>query len=106
MALFDISNCRSVRFGPLLAVMLALAAVGFWFGPARGFLFAPAGTVPSLSAITLCIWLGWFWLGLFGFAVVLHPSRALLLLTGAPFVLVWPILWIARAPECSAIGCL
>ncbi|SRR5260221_14077447 len=106
MALFDIDKCRSIQFGPLLTVMLALAALGFWFGPVRGFLLAPAGSVPSFGAVTLCIWLGWFWLGLLAFALTLHPRRALWLLAGAPFVLVWPALWIAQAPECSAIGCM
>jgi hypothetical protein len=100
------SNCKSLRFVPLLAISGLFAALGFWFGPARALLFASSNSVPNTATLTLCIWLAWFWAGAFFFAVVFHGRRALWLLAGAPFVLVWPAMWIVLTPECSLAGCL
>jgi hypothetical protein len=99
------SDCKSTRFGPLLAVSVLLAVLGFWFGPARA-LSAAADQAPNLGTLTLCIWVGWFWAGVFGSALLLHGRRALWLLPGAPFALLWPALSIIQTAECSLTGCL
>jgi hypothetical protein len=99
------ADCKSLRFVPLLAIAFLFAALGFWFGPARA-LFASAEAASNLGTVTLCIWIGWFWIGVCVSALVLHGKRALWLLPGAPFALIWPLLWVVQAPECSLVGCL
>ena len=97
------ADCKSLRFGPLLAISGLFAALGFWFGPLR---WALAGEASNTATVTVCIWLAWFWSGAVLSALVLHGRRALWLLAGAPFVLVWPAVWIAQTPQCSLVGCL
>jgi hypothetical protein len=99
------SDCKSLRFGPLLAISGLFAALGFWFGPLRWALDATAHE-PNLGTVTACIWLAWFWTGAVACAFVLHGRRGLWLLAGAPFVLAWPAVWITHAPQCSLTGCL
>ena len=97
------ADCKSLRFVPLLGISGLFAAIGFWFGPVRS-LFGDAA--PNLGTVTLCIWLGWLWLGVFVSALVLHGRRALWLAPGAPFALIWPVLAIAQTPGCTLTGCL
>ena len=100
------SDCKSTRLGPLLTVSFLFAALGFWFGPVRWVVYAPPGYAPNIGNLTLCIWLGWTWLAVVAVALSLHGRRALWLLAGAPFVLLWPAAWIAQVPECSLTGCV
>ncbi len=97
------ADCKSLRFVPLLAISALFAAISFWFGPARS-LFGDAA--PNLGTVTLCIWVGWFWLGAFVSALVLHGRRALWLAPGAPFALMWPLMQIVQTPGCTLTGCL
>ena len=97
------ADCKSLRFVPLLAVSGLFAALGFWFGPARSLL---GDAAPNLATVTVCIWIAWFWLGVFVSALVLHGKRALWLAPGAPFALIWPLLQVAQTAECTLTGCL
>jgi hypothetical protein len=99
------ADCKSLRFGPLLAISGLFAALGFWFGPLRWALDGNPHD-PNLGVVTVCIWLAWFWTGAVLSALTLHGRRALWLFAGAPFALVWPAVWIAQAPQCSLTGCL
>ncbi len=89
----------------LIVSSFLIAAVGFWIGPASFLLFAGPGDVPSRVVISYCTLTAWIWALLAVTAILVYRWRAAVILLTAPFVLLWPFLWIDRLPGCSVFGC-
>lgn len=89
----------------LVVSSFLIAAIGFWIGPGRYFLFAGPYDVPSRVIVSYCTWTAWLW-ALFALtALLVYRWRAVPVLLGAPFVLFWPFMWIGQVPGCSIFGC-
>ena len=84
---------------------IALTVLAFALGPFRWIAFSGENDVPTSGAVTLAIWLGWLWIGMFAVALVTVGKRAIWFLLQAPFVLYWPAMWIFVARACSLTGC-
>ena len=89
----------------LVVSSFLIAAAGFWIGPGSFLAFAAPGDIPSRAMISYCTWIAWIWVLFAVTAILIYRWRAAVILLGAPFVLLWPYVWIARLPACSIFGC-
>ncbi len=84
----SVDRMKANGFKIWLLGSLLIAALGFWLGPGR-WLMLPPGFVAKNVVMTECIWLSWLWVAVFVTAVIRYRRRALRLLAGAPFALLW-----------------
>ena len=83
---------------------VAVAAVAFYWGPVRWFVYDSGNDVPNSETVAVSIWLGWLWIAIFIGAACFARSRALWLLLAAPFALYWPAMWIFVGHGCDLLG--
>jgi hypothetical protein len=89
-------NRQRLGFLSLLGLSVLVSASGFWVGPGRWIFYAGPNDVPNSQVIALCDWIGITWIVVFFLSVAMHPTKAILFLIPAPFVLYWPIMFAIR----------
>jgi hypothetical protein len=80
-------------FGAVLAVAVAIAALGFWVGPVRWVMYARGNGMPDTETLRLCSHLAAAWVVVFVLSVPPFRARALWFLLSAPFALYWPLMF-------------
>jgi hypothetical protein len=83
----------------------AIALFGFWYGPAKWLLYDRGNDIQNAEVTTVCIWVGWCWIGSFVLAVTKLGRLALWLTLLAPLPLFWPAVAIIFGQGCSIFGC-
>lgn len=90
------------RFMPFLLVSGVIAALGFGVGPLR-WMVTGHDMVPTTGIVSVCIWIAWLWLAVFGTSIVSLRLNSVWLLFEAPFVLAFPSSFVANG-TCSLLG--
>ena len=87
---------------PFLMLSGVIAALGFGVGPLRWMILAN-DAAPAAGVVSICIWIAWLWLAVFTTSIVSLRLRSIWLLFEAPFVLAFPLEFIANG-TCSLLG--
>ena len=90
--------------GWLILASVAIAAVAFWWGPLRWFIYAGPNDVPNDWEMARSVWLGWLWMASFAAALIVDRRRWLWLFLVATFALYWPVMWIFVGRACDLLG--